>query len=176
MTAAARVYRDAVSGETMCFTRTAADTGGELLEMKTDYRPNSPKPPPHYHPRQSEHFEVISGSMTVEMNGTQRVYHTGETFDVPAGIAHAMWNAGEAQTQLLWQTRPALNSQAFFETIWELREAGKVGKNGTPSLLQSAVLMQAYGDVFCLVSPPRLIQIVLFGVLGFVGRLLGYRA
>ncbi len=166
---------DASSGETMRFTRTSVETGGELLEMRTEYRPNSAKPPAHFHPKQREHFEIVAGSMTVDMNGEQRVYHTGESFDVPEGVAHAMWNAGDVPTQVIWQVRPALKTQTFFETIWGLRQEGRT-RNGTPDLLQSAVLMRAYADEFQLVSPPRPVQLVLFGVLGLVGSLLGRRA
>lgn len=170
-----RVFTDASTGETMRFTRTSAETGGELLEMRTEYRPNSAKPPAHFHPKQREHFEILAGSMTVDMNGAQRVYEAGESFEVPEGTSHAMWNAGDVPTQVIWQVRPALNTQTFFETIWGLRQEGKA-KNGTPDLLQSAVLMQAYGDEFRLVRPPRPVQAVLFGVMGAIGRLMGRRA
>lgn len=170
-----KVFRDASSGETMYFSKTSSETGGELLEMRTDYRPNSPKPPAHFHPKQREHFEIVAGSMTVLMNDKQRVYQAGEAFDVPEGAVHAMWNAGDVLTQVIWQVCPALNTQTFFETIWGLRQDGKV-KNGTPDLLQTAVLMRAYEDEFRLVSPPRPVQIALFTVLAFVGRLLGRQA
>lgn len=167
-----KIFKDATTGETMEFTQTSA----ELFEMRTDYRPGSAKPPAHYHPKQREHFEILEGSMTVDMNGQQRVYKAGEAFDVPEGVPHAMWNAGDVTARVIWQVRPALNSPAFFEMIWGLRQAGKVGSSGTPNLLQASVLMQAYADVFRLVSPPRPVQMILFGVLGFVARLLGYRA
>jgi quercetin dioxygenase-like cupin family protein len=170
--AEAKVFRDVSSGETMRFTKTSAETGGELLEMRTDYSPNSPKPPAHFHPKQREHFDIVAGSMTVQMNGEERVYRAGESFDVPEGAVHAMWNAGGVLTQVIWQVRPALKTQAFFETIWGLREEGKA-KNGTPDLLQTAVLMRAYQDEFRLVSPPRAVQTILFTVLAFIGRLLG---
>lgn len=176
MTTSDKVFKDSASGETFSFTRTGADTGGELLEIKTDYRPNSAKPPSHYHPKQQEHFEVVEGGMTVEMQGKQRVYHAGESFDIPQDIPHAMWNAGDVTARVIWQIRPALNSQTLFETVWGLRQDGKVGKNGTPNLLQAAVMMRTYDNEFRLVSPPPLVQKILFVPLGFIGRLLGYKA
>lgn len=176
MTMNGKIFKDKATGETFRFTRTGADTNGELLEINTDYRGGSPKPPAHYHPHQQEHFEVTEGSMTVEMNGQQRVYKAGESFDIPQGVAHAMWNAGDVPARVIWQVRPVLNSQTFFETIWGLRQDGKTGENGTPSLLQAAVLMQVYSDVFRLVSPPPVIQKILFPVLAFFGKRQGYRA
>ncbi|MBZ0295387.1 MAG: cupin domain-containing protein, partial [Anaerolineae bacterium] len=144
MSTASRIFKDPNTGLTMTFTKTSAETGGDLLEIKTHYRPNSPRPPAHYHPKQQEHFEIAEGSLTVQMAGEERVYHAGESFDVPVGIPHAMWNAGAVTTEVLWQIRPALESQAFFETTWGLQQDGKVGPNGTPNLLQASVMMQAY--------------------------------
>ncbi len=45
-------------GERMVFLKTGDETGGELLEMEAHYRPNSPRPPEHFHPHQHERFEV----------------------------------------------------------------------------------------------------------------------
>jgi mannose-6-phosphate isomerase-like protein (cupin superfamily) len=176
MTTQGKVFKDRVSGETFTFSKTSAETGGELLEIRTDYRSNSTKPPLHFHPSQREHFEIIEGSMTVEINGKQRVYRAGEAFDIMEGTHHAMWNAGDVPTKVIWQIRPALNSQAFFETIWGLREDGKVGRSGNPSLLQIAVMMREYAREFRLVSPPPTVQTVLFALLAFIGSLLGYKA
>ena len=39
--------------------RTAAETGGEVLEMKATYRGADWLPPEHLHPQQAERFEVL---------------------------------------------------------------------------------------------------------------------
>jgi quercetin dioxygenase-like cupin family protein len=175
MTAEEKLFRDPATGETMRFSHTGAATGGELLEMQTTYRPYSARPPAHYHPHQREHFEIVEGALTVELNGTQRVYQAGEAFDVPQGAVHAMWNTGDSMTRVIWQIRPALNSQAFFETIWGLRQDGKAKPDGSPGLLQIAVLMQAHQNEIRLASLPPFAQTILFGLLAFIGRLAGYR-
>ncbi len=74
-----------------------------------------------------------------------------------------------------WQIRPALDSEYLFETATGLANAGKTGANGTPNLLQSALLMNRYAREFRLVKPPYPVQRVLFGVLAPLGRLLGMR-
>ena len=84
-----------------------------------------------------------------------------------------MWNAGDEETRALWQTRPALKTEAFFETTWGLARDGRVHDRGMPGLLQASVLMQEYADEFRLTKPPRGVQRVVFGVLAPIGRALG---
>jgi quercetin dioxygenase-like cupin family protein len=171
-----RTFQNPKTGDTLRFVSTAEETQGELLEVEVRYTPAHNRPVAHYHPFQHEHFEILQGAITVILDGEERAYSAGESLDVPPGTAHTMWNAGDAATVMRWQIRPAMKTQQLFETIWSLSEDGKLGANDTPNLLQAAVLMQAYADEFRLASPPRFVQVPLFGVLGPIGRLLGYRA
>lgn len=155
------------------FTKTAADTNGELLEIDTYYEAHSAAPTPHYHPSQHEHFEVLSGSLTVNIAGEQRVYNAGETFEVPPGTVHAMWNASDDETHVTWQIRPALKSQQFFETLWGLERDGKpIAKN----LMQAAVILTTYRNEFRLTRPSPLVQTLAFGFYALLGRWMGYKA
>jgi hypothetical protein len=86
-----------------------------------------------------------------------------------------MWSE-EAGTRVKWQTRPALKTEAFFETVWGLAKDGKVNDEGVPNLLRVALIAREYEEEYCLVSPPRAVQRVLFAALAPVGRLLGYPA
>jgi hypothetical protein len=86
-----------------------------------------------------------------------------------------MW-AEEAGVHVNWQTRPALRTEAFFETVFGLAAEGKVNEKGVPNLLQSAVIAQAFAGEFRLAKPPWPIQRLLFAVLAPLGRLLGYTA
>jgi hypothetical protein len=86
-----------------------------------------------------------------------------------------MW-AAEAGARVNWQTRPALKTEAFFETIWGLAKDGKVNDKGVPTLLRVALIAREYEDVFRLASPPWAVQRLLFGSLAPIGILLGYRA
>jgi quercetin dioxygenase-like cupin family protein len=167
------VLKNPVTGQTLVFRRTTAETDGELLEVESSWRPDSVEPVDHYHPRQEERFEVLAASLGVRIDGEQRVLRTGDTLVVPARTAHAMWNAGDDEARAVWQTRPALKTEAFFETAWGLARDGRVNDRGMPGLLQAAVLMNEYADEFRLTKPPRNVQRVLFGVLAPIGRALG---
>jgi quercetin dioxygenase-like cupin family protein len=157
------------------FHKTATDTNGELLEMEVSYPPNSTPPPFHYHPYQEERFEVLKGQFSTKIGEVAHTYKTGEKFTVLKNVSHWMHNISDEEGSLLWQVRPAMKTQAFFETMWGLEADGKVNKNGVPNLLQLAVILNTYTDEFRASKPPYWIQRILFGLLSPIGKLCGYR-
>src|SRR5690606_28059533 len=58
-----------VTGQRLVFLRTGTETGGELLEMESQYRPQGRPPALHYHPAQREQFEVLRGTLRVFLDG-----------------------------------------------------------------------------------------------------------
>ena len=176
MVQAGDALQNPVSGQHLIIRNTAQDTGGELLEVEAVYtKPTPSRPPVHYHPRQEERFEVLDGRLNVLVGGQERTLGEGEVLTVAPGVPHAMW-AAEAGARVNWQTRPALKTEAFFETLWGLAKDGKVNDKGVPNLLRVALIAREYEDEFRLASPPWAVQRLLFGSLAPVGRLLGYRA
>ena len=75
-----------------------------------------------------------------------------------------------------WRTRPALKTEAFFETSWALARAAKVNDSGVPNLLQAAVIAREYEDEYRLAKPPWPLQKAFLAVLAPIGGLLGYEA
>jgi mannose-6-phosphate isomerase-like protein (cupin superfamily) len=165
-----------VVGLTLRFVQTAADSDGELLEMEASYEPSSTEPVVHFHPKQIEHFEILEGVLHARIGGEERELRAGETLDVEPGVRHAMWNEGPMRARTLWQTRPALRTENFFETTFRLAREGKTNDKGLPEPLQLAVIASEYRDEFRTTSPPQLIQAVALGMLAPIGRLLGRSA
>jgi quercetin dioxygenase-like cupin family protein len=95
--------------------RTGAETDGELLEMEASYGEGAQMPPAHFHPSQTERFEVLDGAMLTVVDGAERRYEAGEVFEVPAGTPHQMTGDGPARVN--WQVRPALRTAEFFEVL-----------------------------------------------------------
>lgn len=165
-----------ITKHSLIFRITAEESGGELLEVESIYGAGSAEPPDHYHPLQSEHFQVLAGEMHAKLEGRERILRAGEMLDIPRGIRHAMWNAGPAEARVIWQTRPALRTQTFFETVWGLAAEGRVGANGFPRLLQMAVLIRGYRDEIRVTKPPAWVQALMLTPLAGLGWLLGCRA
>src|SRR6476469_1289446 len=121
-----KIIRNPITGHTLKFLQTAADTGGQLLEMEATYSVASGPPPPHYHPAQNEDFTVLEGCLSVEFNGELKQLHPGERLHIPRNTVHAMWNAAGIKTVVNWQVRPALITEYFLETGTGLARDGKV--------------------------------------------------
>jgi len=96
--------------------RTGKETDGELLEMEASYTGEAGMPPEHLHPKQAERFEVLEGRMRAIVDGEERVYEEGESFDVPPGTPHQM--AAEGPTRMRWEVKPALRTAEFFERLY----------------------------------------------------------
>jgi quercetin dioxygenase-like cupin family protein len=160
--------------ERIVFRQTSRETGGRLLRLEMFASPGGAPPPEHLHPRQEERFETISGVLRARVGGEDRVLRAGESMVVPANTAHTWWVDGEEGTRVLVEFRPALNTEAFFETMYGLARDGKLDENGAPSLLQTAIISSAY-EIY-LSRPPVALQKALYALLAPVGEMMGYRA
>jgi mannose-6-phosphate isomerase-like protein (cupin superfamily) len=103
-------------GMRLRLVQTGDETGGELLEMEASYTGEAGMPPAHLHPKQVERFEVIEGAMRAIIDGEERLYEAGESFEVPTGTPHQMAAEGPARTR--WEVRPALRTAEFFERLF----------------------------------------------------------
>ena len=103
------------NGFRLKLVQTAAETGGELLEMEASYGGEG-MAPEHLHPSQDEHFEVLEGNIRAVIDGAEVRYAVGDTFDVPAGTPHRM--GGEGRARVRWQVRPAMRTAEFFEALY----------------------------------------------------------
>jgi hypothetical protein len=114
----------------------------ELLEMEARYSGRGDLPPPHLHPRQVEQFTVVSGAVRAVLDGQERRFGPGETFEVPAGAVHQM--GGDGPADISWKVRPALRTAEFFEGLYTGAAADDTER-----------FLQRYSEEFQLVSPPN---------------------
>lgn len=126
------------AGFRLRLVKTAAETGGELLEMEASYGGTGQMPPEHFHPRQVERFEVLEGAMRTVIGGTEGRYGPGETFEVPAGTPHQM--TADEPSRVRWEVRPALRTAEFFERLYA---AAAGAADATPSI---AELLDEFSD------------------------------
>jgi quercetin dioxygenase-like cupin family protein len=171
-----KVISNSKTKQEIKFLKTAKDTGGELLEIETTYHAHSTQPPAHYHPYQDEEFSVITGELTVLIDGRIWILVAGDSLKIPAKKIHAMWNNADRKTVVKWTVSPAMDTEYFLETAMGISTHGKTGKEGMPGLLQVALLANKFADEFRLSKPPFAIQRVVFYLLTPIAWLLGYRA
>ncbi len=171
-----KIISNKITGQEIKFIQTAKDTKGELLEMESSFAPHSKEPPAHYHPFQQEDFIVIDGELTVRIDDELRILKAGDHLHIPAKKVHAMWNNSDGKTIVNWKIRPALNIEQLFETVTGLANDNKTNNQGMPSILQAAVLMEHYSNVYRPANPSFIVQKILFGLISFFARLFGYRS
>lgn len=165
-----------VTGEKITFLETSGETGGEYATFELRVRPHGFVAAPHVHPIAEESFEIRSGTFTFVLDGEERQVRAGEGATVPPGTPHAWWNAGEEEGVAIVEFRPALKTEDFFESYFGLAQDGKVSpKTGLPNVPWLAAIFRSYHDFGYIAKPPLLVQRAVFGPLGAVARLLGYR-
>ena len=98
-------------------TVTILELDPELLTMDVSYVGDARMPPQHYHPSQAEHFTVLEGQMHTVIDGAERVYGEGDSFDVPVAARHQMGPHG-GPARVRWEVRPAQRTAEFFETLY----------------------------------------------------------
>lgn len=153
------------------FMETAADTGGERVTVEIAYRAGSGRPPAHFHPSQTERFEVLDGEILALVDGTEHALHRGDELVIPPGTVHEMWSPKGGRQR--WTTSPALGTERFFETVWGLQADGKTDGSGVPSKLQMALTLRRFSDEFRLASPPAAVQAVVLPALAAIARARG---
>ena len=170
------LIQNPVTGERAVFLQTGEETGGEVLQFNLFAEPGGFPTAEHVHPAQTEHFLVQAGELCLQRQGEERIYREGEATTIPPGTPHFWWNSGDSKLQARVELRPAGRFASFLTSLFALAQEGKTDDEGMPSLLQLAVMMDAYKDTIYPASPPRPVQKILFAILAPIGRWLGYRA
>ena len=163
-----------VTGESMTFLKTSAETGGDyvLIELRAD--PDAFVAAAHVHPAQTETFEVIEGTLGVKVEGRTVEANAGDVLVVEPGQSHKWWNAGDAVLVFRCQIRPALQFESLIETMFALAAYGKTNKKGMPNPLRLAVIANAHLDTVVLPFPPVWMQKLALAVGAPLGKLAGY--
>ncbi len=133
-----------VTGETLTFQKTASMTGGELLEFHLQLKPGSTVPMKHRHTRQDEIFEVIRGTVNVEIGKTRHVIKPGEKILMNKGVPHRWWNSEAVTSELIVSFKPAADTEDFFVEMFCLASSGKTKPNGAPTFFQAARMCGKY--------------------------------
>ena len=176
MSRAGERYENPVTGE-YGYTRIGTEeTGGKLLVSDLRVRPGGAVLGAHLHPTIDERFTVVSGKIGYMLGDQRGVLEAGQSADLPKGIPHDWWNAGDEEARVIVEIRPAARFEEMVITLFGLAAEGKTNKKGVPNPLQLAVISQEFADVVQFMSPPPALQKVLFAVLAPLGRALGYKA
>lgn len=147
-----------VTGETVTFQQTSADSAGEVVIAEVMLEPGGSVAGLHVHPNQTETFRIVDGSVGFRLGRGRLVASTGETVVVEPGTAHRFWNAGDGQARFLCEIRPALGFERLLETMFALARDGKTNRRGLPHPLRLAAIADHHRDDVQLPILPRPVQ------------------
>ena len=147
-----------VTGETLVFRTTSADTNGESVVVEAFVTPDGAVAAAHVHPSQQESFEIVAGELEFRVGRKKLVARPGDRVVVPAGTPHRFRNVGGQTAHFVCEVTPALGFEQLIETMFSLAGDGKVNRKGMPNPLRLAVIANHhFGDVR-LPFPPAWLQ------------------
>ena len=160
-------------GSSFVIRTSAADTNGERVELEITIPPSSAGPPPHFHPRQEEQWQVLAGTLEVQVDGDWRTLREGESATIPAGHVHTLRNRTNETVRVLDVHVPALDFQDYMLDLHRLAEEGKITSLRSPrSLIYLATVLRAHRTTQLTASR---LQRAAESALAGLGRLLGMR-
>ena len=174
---APRDVSDPVSGQRWVFTKTGAETGGELLEAELLVSAGG-FVRSHAHPTQEETFTGVSGTFVLDIDGETRALAPGETVVIPPSTPHGFRDA-PGPAQLLVTVRPALALDDYFRAYLGLSRDGRIRlpASGLPTgLVQIALVMDRYAPEIAAPRVPLGIQRPVWRALAKLGRKAGRSA
>jgi mannose-6-phosphate isomerase-like protein (cupin superfamily) len=165
-----------VTGERLRFLKTSRDTGGESVVVEVTVQPDGFVAAAHVHPFQTEHFEILEGTVGFRLGREQVELSAGESVVVEPGTPHKFWNAGAEEARFVTVVRPALQFEQLIETMFGLAEDGKTNRKGMPNPFRLAVIANEHLDDVRLPVVPASLQRAALAMGAPLGRMLGYRA
>lgn len=163
------------TGDSYEFLETATDSNGERVSMKATIRSRGPLVPRHFHVLQDESFEVVSGRLTVLVDGQTKILAAGESITLPKTIPHNHYNDEAEPVTYIHSVTPALDFEYLIENLAGLAADGK-GKNGNYGLIQELVTLRYLDSKAYLADIPVGIQNLMMMTVAPIARWFGYRA
>ena len=160
-------------GSSFVIAKSAAETGGERVELEITLPPDAAGPPPHFHPRQEEQWRVLAGTLEVQVDGDWRTLREGESASIPVGHVHTLRNRTNDDVRVLDVHIPALDFQDYMEDLHRLTEAGKITSLRSPrSLIYLAMVLREHRTTQLTASR---IQRTAESALAGLGKVIGMR-
>lgn len=170
MTMTGEWFHNVETGEVARGIVTPDDGQGDRLEAELWLRPDAAVVGAHVHPHIVERFEVVEGLVGFAIDGRRQEGGPGTAVDIPAGVVHDWWNAGDDVALVRVHVEPARRFIEMIETLFALANTGRTRRGGMPGLLWGAAIAHEYRDVIRFAAPPEPLQRALFPPLAAVAR------
>jgi mannose-6-phosphate isomerase-like protein (cupin superfamily) len=125
-------------GSAMFFKAVAAQNDGDFSLMERTLPPKGRRPPPHRHTNCSEAYFVLSGEVSVVVEGEELIVGPEGFVLIPRGTVHTFGNASDEEARLLVLHAPAMDAYfAGLHALWN--------RDQPPSTDEERALMARFG-------------------------------
>ena len=158
------------TGEILQMQRVREANGQVILIVKGSLPPHSSGPPLHVHFKEHEQGRVAAGALGAIVGNKKITVQAGEPVDLPPGVPHRWWNAGEDMLEFKGRVVPVIDLDRFLQAIFAV---GNASHSGRPSLFYVAHILRRHRQTQELRAVPLAIQKIVFPVVLLIGLILG---
>ena len=158
------------TGEILRMRRVRQADGQVILMLEGTLPAHSGGPPLHVHFQEHEQGDVAAGTLGAVVGNHEITAQTGEPVDLPAGIPHRWWNAGEDLLEFNGRVVPVVDLDRYLQAIFAVVNASKSGR---PSFFYLAHILKRHRHTQELRAVPVAIQKIIFPVVLFIGHVFG---
>lgn len=153
---------------------TAAESDGGRFAFDMELAPHTGGTPLHVHPRATEIYEVLDGTLELNVGGSWKTLTKGDREVIAPGTPHTFRNSSDQITRVSHAHQPALNFGAYFEGLHRLANSGVIAsdKMTLTAILHLADLMSSHAEDTRCVQPPHFVM----RAMAFIARRIGYVA
>lgn len=139
-------YGTGQRGGTVCWLRTGEETGGESALLYFEAAPGDGLPT-HYHLTYEEHFQVLEGTLRVQVGRTVLDLLPGAEVSAPTNVLHRWRNAGDGPVRFLVEVRPAHPGlEKSLQVLYGLARDGRTTAEGRPRNLYHLALVLQWSE------------------------------
>ena len=168
------VITNSFAGEQIIFIKSGIETGGQYSVREFHLKAGGAVPRAHIHTEYDETFKVIKGTLTVILNGEERVLNPGDSLMVPRGVAHQPMNKGAIELVTMNSVSPAgLHDLMLAQMHGFFTEKERV-RTKAEFFLQAMLFVNYYKTYTA--DLPVVVQKILSFLLAPTARIVGYRS
>ena len=156
--------------EVLLIRRVRDAQGQIILALDGTLPPGTDGPPLHVHFHEHEEGIVKAGTLGAQIGTKKIIVPTGGTINLPKGVLHRWWNAGDDLLEFSGHAIPAVDLDRFLQAVFAVLNAGSKRR---PPIFYLAHVLWRHRDSQLLSIPPPAIQRFVLPVLLMIGSILG---
>ncbi|MDZ7694293.1 MAG: cupin domain-containing protein [Balneolaceae bacterium] len=146
---------------------------GNKLRIKLTFYPHAEGPPVHIQTGWDEYYKILSGELTLTLEGEQKKLGPGEEITIPRGVPHKPSNPTDEP--VVCEVIMPAQFVVYLSHIYGYMDEDK--KNGEPPrMIFQMALSNQYFDSYLGEGPPVWLQKTLNFLLIPLARLMGYKS